>query len=63
MRLQFTLDKITIHPSCHFQLVRQADEYLNGYAAGQLYGELYDDIAHVTNVLQFPEPEQMSTKE
>lgn len=62
MRLQFNLDKITLNPICHLQISRHAEEYVNKYAAGQLYGELYDDVAHITNILTFPEPEQMSTK-
>lgn len=62
MRLQFSLDKITLSATCHIQILRHAEEYLNRYAAGQLYGELYNDIAHITNILTFPEPEQMSTK-
>lgn len=63
MRLQFELKTVKISPVCHIQLVRHADEFKGKYATGQLYGALYEDEAHITNIMPFPEADMMSTKE
>ena len=63
MRLQFELKSIKISPVCHIQLARHADEFKGKYATGQLYGALYEDEAHITNIMAFPDADMMNTKE
>ena len=43
MRLQFQLKQVKIDPTCHVQLARHAEEYLNKNVTGFLYGALMDD--------------------
>jgi hypothetical protein len=55
MRLQFQLNKVKVSPACHIQINRHAEELRGRYAIGQLYGALYEDEAHVTNVMAYPD--------
>lgn len=63
MRLQFQLNRIKVSPVCHIQINRHAEEFRGRYAIGHLYGSLYDDEGHVTNVVAYPDAENMSTRE
>lgn len=54
MRLRFELNAIEIDPVCHIQINRHAEEYHNKNVTGLLYGALYEDKAHITNILPFP---------
>lgn len=60
MRLQFPLKKVKISPVCHIQINRHAEEMRGRYAIGLLYGCLFDDEAHVTSILPYPDAENLA---
>ena len=62
MRLNLNLKTVKRSPACHIQLNRQADEQRGKLTIGQIYGALYEDEAHVTNILPYPDEDNMSSK-